>query len=227
MDRAKALEKIQKCLALGKSPNEHEAAAAMRQAQALMRNFEVSERELDIMGFNSETVQTAIQAGKKIPITLANIVTLMRRAFGVTVVYERVKLRTDYNFAVSYIGREDRVMLAGYAHTVVARAVEQSWQKHLKERPWLKGQVGSRAGFYAGWVMGVQEKIEAFAMSDEDKKGAELFIEHHYGALEDAVRSKTKIDSHTARAGLAASKEFSLHRPVNGAAAPEILKIGN
>jgi hypothetical protein len=35
MDRETALTKIKKCLALAKSSNEHEAAAAMRQAQKL------------------------------------------------------------------------------------------------------------------------------------------------------------------------------------------------
>ena len=33
MNRDDALKKIKKCLALGRSANEHEAAAAMRQAQ--------------------------------------------------------------------------------------------------------------------------------------------------------------------------------------------------
>ena len=35
MNRDDALKKIKKCLALSRSANEHEAAAALRQAQAL------------------------------------------------------------------------------------------------------------------------------------------------------------------------------------------------
>ena len=35
MDKQKVLEKIKKCLALGESANEHEAAQAIRQAQIL------------------------------------------------------------------------------------------------------------------------------------------------------------------------------------------------
>ena len=37
MDKQAVLEKIKQCLALSKSANEHEAAQAMKQAQALMK----------------------------------------------------------------------------------------------------------------------------------------------------------------------------------------------
>ena len=41
MNKQKALEKIKKCLALSKSANEHEAAQALKQAQALMRLHQI------------------------------------------------------------------------------------------------------------------------------------------------------------------------------------------
>ena len=44
MDKNKAIEKIKKCLALGKSANEHEAAQALKQAQALMREYGISDK---------------------------------------------------------------------------------------------------------------------------------------------------------------------------------------
>ena len=42
MDKEKVLDKIKKCLALGQSANEHEAAQALKQAQALMEKYEVN-----------------------------------------------------------------------------------------------------------------------------------------------------------------------------------------
>src|ERR1700733_4555799 len=109
MDRAKILDKIQKCLSLGASPNEHEAAAAMRQAQKLMERHGVTEAEIGLIGMGKETVQTSIQAGKKVPLNLSAITSLVMRAFGVKAVYRRFLLKTDYNFAVSYYGPEHRV----------------------------------------------------------------------------------------------------------------------
>lgn len=49
----KTLEKIKKCLALAQSANEHEAAIALRQAQALMREHGVS--ELDVLTVDVST----------------------------------------------------------------------------------------------------------------------------------------------------------------------------
>lgn len=46
-DRASAIEKIKKCLALSSSANEHEAATAMRQARKLMEKFSLTEMAED------------------------------------------------------------------------------------------------------------------------------------------------------------------------------------
>lgn len=46
MDKAKVLEKIKKCLALSKSANEHEAAQALKQMQALMREYGISDADV-------------------------------------------------------------------------------------------------------------------------------------------------------------------------------------
>ena len=47
VDRAKILYKIKKCLALSASANEHVAAAALRQAQSVMRLHEDDEAEIE------------------------------------------------------------------------------------------------------------------------------------------------------------------------------------
>ena len=46
MDKEKALDKIKKCLALSRSANEHEAAQALKHAQALMDKYGVRVRAL-------------------------------------------------------------------------------------------------------------------------------------------------------------------------------------
>ena len=47
MSREEAILKIKKCLALAKSANENEAAIALRQAQSLMREFQI---DPDLLG---------------------------------------------------------------------------------------------------------------------------------------------------------------------------------
>ena len=48
MTRDEALDKIKKCLALAASPEAHEAAAAMRQAQKLMAQFGLTETDVTL-----------------------------------------------------------------------------------------------------------------------------------------------------------------------------------
>lgn len=48
MDHKKALDKIKKLLRLANSSNPHEAAAAMRQARALMEKHQLDQTDVDI-----------------------------------------------------------------------------------------------------------------------------------------------------------------------------------
>ena len=61
MDKQTAIEKIRKCLALAKSANEHEAAAALRQAQALMRKYGVEDGDI----LMAEVSEARVKAGAK------------------------------------------------------------------------------------------------------------------------------------------------------------------
>ena len=52
----RVIRKIKRCLALSKSSNENEAATAMRQAQALMREYRLT--ELDVRLSDVDEVQS-------------------------------------------------------------------------------------------------------------------------------------------------------------------------
>lgn len=218
MDHTKVLDKIKKCLALGKSPNEHEAAAAMRQAQKLMAAHDISERELGAIGYSHETVKTTIQCGKVVPVTLTGIVQLVRAAFGIEAVIARTRRETDYNYDIEYFGPEHRVVLAGYAHVVIQRAVDGAWKAYLLANPQMKGRQGARAGFYLGWIQGVRETVEDFVMPEDERLGTKSAMDLHYGRdLGKAEQSKQKVYGSTMSAGSRASEGFQLHRPVSTA----------
>ena len=57
MDKSSALEKIKKCLALSRSANEHEAAQALKHAQALMAKY-------GLTGWDVELAEVSEQYGK-------------------------------------------------------------------------------------------------------------------------------------------------------------------
>lgn len=80
MDKNKAIEKIKKCLALGKSANEHEAAQALKQAQALMREYGISDADVALSDIKKHacTAKTANQ----IPGWQAWLANTVKAAFG-------------------------------------------------------------------------------------------------------------------------------------------------
>lgn len=225
MDRAKALDKIQKCLALSKSANEHEAARALAQAQKMMESFGVSEAELGAIGFCFETFKTTIQrgSGKIAPKTLTTITNLVQRAFGVEAVLSGSVRETDVNYEVKYFGPEHRVLMAMYAHEVIARTVERNWQQFLKENPHLKGRPGGRAGFYVGWCSAVSDTVMAFAVQPEERTGTSIAKHNYYGReLSTVAANKQKLFGSALDAGLQAGQGFRLHTPMNGTALARI-----
>ena len=175
MDRKKALEKIKKCLRLATSANPHEAAAAMRQAQALMKEHGVGQVDVDMSGVEEST---AVAGSKVTPAKweyqLANTVS---KAYACKVI-----------FAVG-IGRWNFVgevaEIASYTMTVLLRQVRQARRdftlntlKRCKQATKIK-----RADvFCEGWVLAVYNQVMKFANA-ELSPAVELYLSHHYPDL--------------------------------------------
>lgn len=214
MGRAKILDKIKKCMALGKSPNEHEAAAAIRQAQKLMDKYGITDLDLGTIGYNSETIHTSIQAGAKVPMVLSSVVYLVMRAFGVRGVITRSVRVSAHNFDVVYFGPEHRVMLAAYTHVVISRAVNRAWLDYVRTNPEWKERTGARAGFVYGWIQAVSKTVEDFAITDEESASTELVVSNHFGRELVPAKTGHKVYSGAVEGGASAADGFSLQRPV-------------
>lgn len=207
-DTNKIIDRIRKCLALSKSANEHEAAAALRQAQKLMAAYNLTEEDVGLANYVGELVVTDHKWSRKKPIVVTSVITLMMHAFGVEATYE-----ADGNMlAVRYWGERSRVALAAYAHEVVYRAAGRAYRKDVGDNRPARGY---RAGFYHGWCLAVKEKVEAIALNDEERSKIDAKKRAHYGReLVAAPASKQRVFQSAINAGAAAAADFSLHRPI-------------
>ena len=79
MDKEKVLDKIKKCLALGESANEHEAAQAIRQAQILMKKYGVSEIDVEL----SAVTEKGVACASSLPTWHQVLIAQCAKAFGV------------------------------------------------------------------------------------------------------------------------------------------------
>lgn len=218
IDRDKVLDKIRKCLALGKSPNEHEAAAALRQAQKMMAAHNLTEEDVGLVEFAYETIVTDYEYGKKKPLVVVAVIDVVRHALGVEPVMggQRVRDGGPMIHTVRYFGPRARVALATHAHQVIYRACDRAWKAYLDQNPAIRGVTGARASFYHGWCSSVVSKVQALALSKEEiemiaKKMAQAYGTDKFARA--ALGTKTVYGS-LAQEGAAAAKDFDLHRPV-------------
>lgn len=214
MDRDKVLDKIQKCLRLSKSSEPHEAAAALRQAQKLMRMHNVSEAEVAGMEFGYETVKVPIQVTKKVPLILSALIALVKRVFAVRPVLSQEVRLSDASWNVTYYGLKERVAVASYTHVVLHRAMEAAWREYLFMNPLLKGERGARAGFMLGWLEGVSDQVEAMVATEAEAAGTQLVVDAHCGKLVKTKTNSMNIDLGSFGDGATEGSRFKLHRPV-------------
>lgn len=225
MTRDEALQKIKKCLALAASPEQHEAAAAMRQAQKLMQQFGLSEVDVSLADV-SEVGQKAVNA----PLVqweawLAHIVA---QAFG-CVQYTSTQMVLGSNFtrrtqrSFVFVGVGASAEVASYAFEVLSRQCAKGRRAHISKQPKTckpKTKV-ARGDLYAeGWVHGVNEKLDAFTQSET---GAALITQYMEQRHPSMVGAKVK-DRTTGRnvkevdfdQGFQAGREADLHHGLGG-----------
>lgn len=214
MDREKAIQRIKKCLALSKSPNEHEAAAALRQAQKLMASHGISEEDVDESAVISDFVDHEdYEHAKRKPVVIVAVAKIMRQAFGVETVWECSPSRKH---RVRYFGTQPAVTLATYSHVVVYRAANAAWRKYLKENPWQKGRRNARASFVLGWCEAVADKVQALSPDPELAARIERKKIAHYGpaGLTDSTTGSKSLYAGIHGDGAERGREFDINRPV-------------
>ncbi len=210
--REKLIARLKKCLALSASPEPHEAAAALRHAQKLMAELNLTEADLLGLEFTDATVKT--QEGFGACRTMSHLASLIADAFGVRVFFERNPGKAN-RLNVCYAGPKNAVLMAEYAHRVVWRAMQGSWAEYLTQRSYLKGNRGARQSFHLGWLRNVREKIEVIIPSAEETEAVNRWLTTKFGALIPGKKAKpARVYDAIYQAGVAAAADFQLHRPV-------------
>lgn len=175
MDRNKALDKIKKCLRLATSANPNEAAAAMRQAQALMKLHGIGQDDVSM----ADVMESTAAAGsKKTPAKWeAQLASTVAKAYACKVLFAGGLGRWNY------IGETAEV--ASYTMTVLLRQVRQARRDFTLEklkRCQLATKVRRADVFCEAWVRAVYEQVVSFAGA-ELSPAVEQYLAHHYPDL--------------------------------------------
>jgi len=225
MDIEKALAKIRKCFELAASSNEHEAAAAMRQASALMKKFNLDRSSVIASEAN---VKSSVRSRppeweKLLALTVAHQLecTLMSRV---------VKgKRFDWVF----IGRHGRPEMAVYAFEVLSRQVKVARERFLLRSDVCTlstGQKRKLASRYSlGWVARVAAIVTQFAGAAKQDPVVAEYIAQKHGDVPEGKRIKDLKrfqgnDLIAFRIGAADGAEAQLHRGVGDGVRPALLE---
>ncbi|QND83743.1 Uncharacterized protein ChrSV_1516 [Chromobacterium vaccinii] len=219
MDKKTAISKIRKCLALSKSANEHEAAAALRQAQALAQKYSIS--EIDILAAEATEARAKASAKKK-PASWENaLARTISNAFGCDLVFLE-----DWDASSwAFIGNGINPEIATYAFTVLFRQLKKERATFItKECKRLKRSSRTRRAdlFCSGWVASVSGTVQRMARTENDSAAIAAYKKRHIGELTTLDTNNRNADhkqNHRDHAAYAAEREAGknarLHHGVN------------
>jgi len=179
MDKDTALRKIQKCLALAKSSEPHEAARALAQAQTLMRQHDIDHPELLAAGVTEE--QAPSRAVKTPPQYEVDLAIVVGRGFGCEVLRQRGwsngKATGHYNF----VGRGHASEVAAYTFAVLARKLQASRVEYARTKliRYRKNKVAAADEYCAGWVRAVAKHVLPANLAEDEQLAIDAYVNLH------------------------------------------------
>ncbi|MRN38962.1 DUF2786 domain-containing protein [Neisseria sp. N95_16] len=181
MDKEKALNKIKKCLALSKSANEHEAAQALKQAQALMKQYGINEQDIELSAIQETE---GLACAQTLPQWQGYLAGVVARSFGVCsyVDYAFNPKKMKVEGRLKFYGMNPRNELAEYAYQVLLRQLKAARADYIKTqlaRVRLAKNKTMRADeFCLGWIAVVSKKVDVFANGERETELLELWKEN-------------------------------------------------
>jgi hypothetical protein len=222
-DHSQIIARITKLLALSRSANQHEAAAALAKAQALMSAYDITKDMMDAADISS--VMTKAGATVYPAEWEARLARLIAHAFGCKHLFD--------NGDWEYLGIDPAPKLAVYTFACLIRQARRARSDYIKQkckRLSISGKTRRADLFSGAWVQAVANQVHAFARPTRPDKAIAAYIKMHYGDLEDLTtrdrqgNKNLRGNDHKALAdGLRAGKGVTLNQGVGGgAASPEL-----
>ncbi len=218
------IRKIRKCLALSESSNPHEAAAALRQANALMQANSLSIEQINAVEIGEGESKSRTMARCKPAqweIYLANVIS---SAFGCKIIFLQKISKFSrgkplYNAgSFVFIGMSAQAKIAAYTQDVLSNKCKKARATWIKEE--LEGLSSLPKGkekatalgdeFSIGWVHQVKQLVYEFS----NPEGID-------DAIEKYINNKNIFGSHVGRAPKKQEKEYIFYAQNQGAKAAQ------
>lgn len=224
MDKQTAIKKIQKCLALSKSSEPNEAAAALRQAQKLMEQFDVEHPELLASSVSeSWSKSSVIKTPPRYEVRLASMIA---RAFGCELMFSRQLSASQLSIdgGYSFIGVSAAPEVASYSYCVLRRQLKKARGNYIRTalNRHRKNKTAAADIYCEGWVSSVQDSVLKANVNKEHKESIDAYKQLNYADTKQLQVKKRTIKADDAwrhhRSGLIDGQNVKL---TNGIAQPQ------
>jgi len=229
MNKKAVIEKIKKCLALSKSANQHEAAAALRQAMAFMEKYQIDADDPELLGVTEALI---LGSGSQKPTVfeavLANSIAkmmdckvILRSQIKVTA-YLGLKKEMSWTF----IGFDPAPEIASYAFEVLYRQLRKARSGFISEnlkRVQIKANKVKRADLFCeGWVLEATKQVSNLNSNKEKLNQIQSYIQQKHNLRNgEATDRNKKTNANTDRyqndlhAGRQAGQTAKLNNAMN------------
>jgi len=181
MGSERIIRKIKHCLALSKSSNPDEAATALRQAQKLMHKHNINEFDTLSVDINEHRVNSTTKTNP--PTWQYRLAGVVADAMGCAYHCANWKRGSGGQSAFVFYGFDYQPEIAAYALEVLLRQVTQERKQYVANMDIDFSRYEKRRHgdyFCAGWVKGVDDVVQAFALPEQQEKAIEKYQEDNY-----------------------------------------------
>ena len=236
MNKKEIIEKIKKCLALSKSANQHEAATALRQAQALMEKYNIDADDAELLGIvNAEILGSGSQKPPVFESMLAqSIAKLMDCKVFLSYQVHRTTSTAKVVAVWHFTGFDPAPEIASYAFDVLYRQLKKARTNFINtklNRVQIRANKIKRADMFCdGWVMEASEQVRRIKPDTEKLKQIEAHIKKttELTTFKPKNRNEKTRDSSRSRndywSGRQAGKDAQINHGMN--AGQQVEKLG-
>lgn len=220
MNRDAAIRKVLACLRLGQSTNPNEAAAALRQARALMEKYGLTKADAIASEISAVEAATGFRGGM-IPQSLVALSVLVADSYRCQVVINTSRLvgKTTAQF---YGGGAD-AQIAAYAYTVLSRQLRAAKSKHTVRIRKRANRDRRGEEFALGWIHAVRNLLPPAESDDALAQAIDRAIAAHGNTQLTSgkdLRKHGRASDNDFHRGYVAGKNEQLHPGVSGTSQP-------
>ncbi len=214
-------------MALSASSNEHEAAAALRQARKLMDAHGLT--DADVLAAEAGESSAKATAARQPANWETALASRTAKVFGCEIIYRQAFLGHPATWM--FVGTGANYEVAKYCYEVLLRQVKRARTAHIKTAlKHCKTATKTRRAdlFCEGWVAAAVGKVDALALGEREQAALDAYLAIHHASLatlksRDRNAGKESLSDRDYRdyaAGRRSGSEAQLNRGVGGGDAP-------